>query len=583
MKFIKTVLWSLLLGASAHTECHEKTYNYLDIAKLGYEQYQDIFINGEVVQKATGNHKDCDARYQIINSFLSNYKRPFTMLDIGASQGYYSFRAAFAHPESVFVMLEGNNKSYPLSGSQLLDLCKANTSLNNIVLLNKELTIQDAKRLSECEHFDVVLALNIIHWFKSSWKQIADIILNMGSHIIVETPPQEPTVVSAENNALRREIEEYLLNKNAQAIGQVPRHTSETMATLYLLSSHKDFLERKTWITPLLTEKTHVIEADFNQKKLHKKVNYPTDAYQTNDWVPGINLITFKMYHGAYPTADTLKTLLSGIRDQSHNDWMINNMILQGNKLQLIDFNDPTHNPGGPGGGNNASIQVIFDNHAQLMDITDPVKVEHYFWNYLIRLPIKYRARNRFVKQLIKKDDLVFDVGSAEGINTQLYVSHHAKVISVESDINKLDVLHKSFDYNDQIVIIGKRLIDQGKHSENEVTLQELIDLYGTPQYCALNVENSESILFQLGSSIKCISFPFEMANIESTDKCVKHLMGLGYQSFNFSCREIPLFMLTDWENAESIMDKIKECAQKDHESNLLRGFVYARMAAVNA
>ena len=51
--------------------------------------------------------------------------------------------------------------------------------------------LTDLQKLSECEHFDVVLALNIIHWFPSEWMKIADAILAMGDNIIIETPPQE--------------------------------------------------------------------------------------------------------------------------------------------------------------------------------------------------------------------------------------------------------------------------------------------------------------------------------------------------------------------------------------------------------
>lgn len=374
---IVCVLWALsstIINPSDRSI--ETKYSYLDIAKLGYEQYQDIFINGEVVQRANYNHNDCSVRYELLNTILSNYNRPFTMLDIGASQGYYSFRAAFSYPDSVFVMIEGNNKHYPLIGSQLLDLCKANSSLNNIIFLNKLLEIEDVRRLSECEHFDVVVALNIIHWFGDSWKNITDCILKMGSIIVIETPPQEPGL-SHGDSLIRDGIEQYLLSKGARILGKVPRHTSNSiMSTIYVVESNKNYLERKTWLTPLLAEKTHMIIIDFNQKKLHKKVDYPANTYLISDWIPGINLVTFKMYSGAFPTADKLKSLLFTVRDEFHNDWLINNMVLQGNKLSLIDFNDPSHKPIDSGVRNISFEGNIFENHLKLMDVSDPAIVE---------------------------------------------------------------------------------------------------------------------------------------------------------------------------------------------------------------
>lgn len=546
---------------------------YLDIARLGYEQYQDIFINGSVVQHATHHHADCDIRYQIIDAFLRNYHRAFTMLDLGASQGYYSFRAASEYPDSVFVMIEGNNKYYPLVGSQLLDLCKANTALHNIIFLNKEIKIEDVRRLSECEHIDVVLALNVIHWFGQSWKDITDIILNMGSYVIVETPPQE-TVVSTESNRLRHAIEEYLMSKGAQVIGHVPRHTSNTVATMYLLSPQKNILERKTWLTPLLKEKTHLIEADFNQKKIHKKVNRTVDTWHTNDWAPGINLLTFKMYQGAYPTAERLKKMISDVRDFTHNDWVMTNMIVQGDKMHLIDFNDPVHNPGGRGGGNFACLQTYFENHLKLMEITDPVEVERFFLSNLVKLPHKYGSPSRFVKSLVDKNDLVFYIGATEWDAIQGHVLHDAKVVMINAGSDCVGGHCRAHAH--QQIMVDKYITSQKEHQETEITMQELTDTYGVPRYCVFTGKQSDQIVQQLQCPIGCVSFPFATHSIESTVNSVRHLASLGYQSFNFSCGQVPLFTVAKWQGPSDVVDCINECAQNDRTEHELSGYVYA-------
>lgn len=391
MKLIKLVLTSFIIIAEYVSV--GTLYTYPDSAQLGYEHYQDTFVNSEVVQRIPGSQRDRAVRYQIIHNFLSQYKRPFTVLDIDAGDGYYSFRAAFEHPESVFVMVQGNNKRNHLGGSQLLDLCKAHTSLHNIVLLNTDLTLQEARRLSECEHFDVVLVLNSMYRFGAAWKEFTDIILNMGSYVIVEMPLQDTRGANIINDARGCEIERYLASKHAQVIGQVPQHTFGAMTTLYLLCPNKKFLKRKLWLMPLLEHKTHMIEADFNQKKLYKRYKDTLKPYQVSDWISGINLVTFKMCHGTYPTADMLKKLLPTVRDTGHNDWLINNMVLQGDALQLIDFKDPEFHPRGP--AQNASNQECFDNHCLLFDITDPSKVEHFFWVHLLKkAPKRHRLRN---------------------------------------------------------------------------------------------------------------------------------------------------------------------------------------------
>jgi hypothetical protein len=276
-------------------------------------------------------------------------------------------------------MIEGNNPAYPKVGSQLLDLCKANTDLNNIILLNKQVLPQDLKRLSECESFDVVLALNIIHWFGMNWKDVTNAILNMGDNIIIETPPQED-IITKEENDFRKTIEEYLLSENARILGEVPRHTSDKMATIYLIEAEKKKLERKQWLTPMASLDHLNISSNYEAKTITKKLQHSSDL-QVNDWHPGINLMTFLMYNGAYPERKQIKAAVTKIIDQAHNDWTVNNMILQGNKVRLIDWDDPSH---GPDGGRRSTPRVL-KAHMCLIGLKDPKKVERYFYKRLIK------------------------------------------------------------------------------------------------------------------------------------------------------------------------------------------------------
>jgi hypothetical protein len=352
--------------------------SFLDITKYGHEQYQDIIINNMVVKKASGNH-DTEIRYKIIREVLNKYRRPFDILDIGASQGYFSFRAAHDY-NCVCVMIEGNNPAYPKVGSQLLDLCKANDSLENIILLNKEVALEDLLKLGECESFSVVLAMNIIHWFGPQWKYVTDAILKLGDNIIIETPPEEDCA-SPEQNILRKSIEEYLIFRKARVLGKVPRHTCENkMANIYLLESEKKTLERKHWLAPQNSD-PYIITSNYEIKTITK---WPPHAERMKvfDWKPGINLITYLMYNGAYPSRREIESWVSEIQDPSHNDWTINNMILQGNRLKLIDWDDPVH---GSSGGRRSAPKVL-KAHLHLVGLRNQGKVDNYFWNRLVRM-----------------------------------------------------------------------------------------------------------------------------------------------------------------------------------------------------
>ncbi|MGA2332490.1 MAG: hypothetical protein ABSG75_12080 [Syntrophales bacterium] len=357
-----------------------KKQSFVDITKYGYEQYQDIVINNVVVKNASGNHYDNETRYNIIQKVLNKYSRPFDILDIGASQGYYSFRAAHDY-DCVCVMIEGDNQEYPMVGKQLLDLCKANDSLENIILLNKHVIPEDLQKLSECEYFDVVLALNIIHWLGSRWKEVTDAILDLGNNIIIETPPQEDSA-SQEANFIRKSIEEYLVFRNAKILGKAPRHTSDgKMSTIYLIESEKTKIERKCWVHRKNVDDHHTIVSSYKLKTIIKKPPRVSDL-QVDDWKPGINLVTFLMYCGAYPSREKIKAAIERIQDNDHNDWTVNNMILQGNKLTLIDWNDQMH---GSDGGRRCSSKVL-KAHLRLVGLREPTKIESYFWNRLTRI-----------------------------------------------------------------------------------------------------------------------------------------------------------------------------------------------------
>jgi hypothetical protein len=67
--------------------------------------------------------------------------------------------------------------------------------------------------------------------------------------------------------------------------------------------------------------------------------------------------------------------------DETHNDWTVHNMILQGNKLSLVDWDDPTH---GLDGGRRSSPRVL-KAHLRLVGLKGPEKIEHYFYNHLIK------------------------------------------------------------------------------------------------------------------------------------------------------------------------------------------------------
>lgn len=313
--------------AQANTS-QEEINHFLSIVRP--DTYQDIVVDGVTIKEGV---KDCQIRYPNIKKILDNYKRPFTVLDIGSSEGYFSLRIATEYPHATCVMIEGDKSLL------LPEICKLNKKLNNVVVLQKFITPQDLKMLGECEHFDLVLAFNVIHQLGDAWQETVDQLLTLGDHILVETPPPGcHTAAHAKNLPL---IEAYLLqNKHGNVIGQVPRygrpgnHTSEQRySNVHLFQMNKNVLLKPTWASP--NTRFYAINSNFQEKTLYKP-----RIDKTIEWKPGINLWTFKHMNGIYPTQDLIQQEIKRLSLYPHGDFVPWNMIVQGNNLELIDWDD---------------------------------------------------------------------------------------------------------------------------------------------------------------------------------------------------------------------------------------------------
>jgi len=283
-------------------------------------------INSNSVDNILESDHHFQSVYTSIKQTLDKFNRPFTLLDIGAHNGQYSFRIARDY-DSVCVMLEDN--------AELLNICLLN-NVENVILLNKNILFDDLKRLSECEQFDVILALDIQNQFPNNWQEILNILKRMGDLIIIKDPDAQKE--------------------------------NRTISTLLLISQEKHSLMRKLWLLPPTNsqDQKHIIHSNYNEKVLEKRILRPINKYllqQTDKngnlvaseaffgsypmrkitpWIPGINLITFKMLCGSYPTASQMIENFKKLSHTQHSDWVPGNIVVQGKKLSLIDFDDPT-------------------------------------------------------------------------------------------------------------------------------------------------------------------------------------------------------------------------------------------------
>ncbi len=326
-------IYLLLLGLMQYNVllCYRTVIN---LPTARQEQYQDIIVNNVVMSKGI---RACDSRYRALQHHVLNlYKRPITVLDIGAAQGYFSFRIAHDYPATC-VMIEGNYNERFHTADQLLELCKLNTHLHSIIFLRKKITPAELEVLGKCEHFDIVLAFNIIHHFGHEWQRAAQAILNLGDNIIIETPSAQDAI--ALNNSYVAPLEKFLLAQNGVTIAQTSRHTDPTAkAKMLWFKQNRNYLQKSYWFahehspanTPFIIESNFVTKMFF-KKKMNKRYI----------WHQGINLFTFKVLGGIFPVQQTIYEKLLQFSGIQHGDLLPWNIIIQGEDLVLIDYDDP--------------------------------------------------------------------------------------------------------------------------------------------------------------------------------------------------------------------------------------------------
>jgi len=287
-------------------------------------QYQDIFKNGSVTKHGI---RECESRYNVIKEYLKKFNRPFTVLDIGANLGYFSFRIAHDFPTAVCVMIEDHYSE------KLLNLCKEN-DLKNIIFLKQKVDVDHLKSLANCEHFDLVLALNVIHHIGTVSTSI-DAIEDLGDAVIIETPHYLDHGACGQENL--EEIYKRVTN-NYSILGSFSRHTSIHNSVLGLLERKKEKLNLKYWDSKKPFNNSAKIEAT-----IHIKEFIDSNKLEKRNWIPGINLRTYQYLNGIYPERTTLINSIEMLEYQNHKDFVPWNLILSGNAVSIIDINDPTH------------------------------------------------------------------------------------------------------------------------------------------------------------------------------------------------------------------------------------------------
>lgn len=253
-------------------------------------------------------------------------------------------------------------------------------------------------------------------------------------------------------------------------------------------------------------------------------------------------------------------------------------------------------------------LRVILD---RLNRPTDQMSSRHG-----LRLKSSERKEMRFYAQFIAPGDLVFDIGANIGKMTDVFLRVGARVVAVEPQESCLKVLRRRYERNARVSVVAKGAAERegtrslwicvnastistmsekwkkgvkesgrfssyrwpNKTSVPVTTLDELIQEYGLPTYCKIDVEGFEyDTLKGLSQPIPVISFEFTYPEyFEQAKACMSYLCSLGQAQFNLSLRESMSLALIDWATQDEIEKEIESLGNR-----LEFGDIYVRYAEV--
>ena len=133
--------------------CFRKAQNHSPRTGETNRKFIFLFFCTYAFSNVAGEHEVRHVQtYACIKDFIGKYKRPITVLELGSQKEAYSFRIAQEFDATCVIM------EHQIT-HQLLETC-LREKYANILLLSAEPKFSYVRRLTECEHFDVVLILN---------------------------------------------------------------------------------------------------------------------------------------------------------------------------------------------------------------------------------------------------------------------------------------------------------------------------------------------------------------------------------------------------------------------------------------
>jgi FkbM family methyltransferase len=231
-----------------------------------------------------------------------------------------------------------------------------------------------------------------------------------------------------------------------------------------------------------------------------------------------------------------------------------------------------------------------------------------YLWK-----PFSRRRLRRFYRQFVRPGSLCFDIGAHLGGRSRAFLDLGARVIALEPQPACAAYLRKRWRGERRFRLIPKAIGAQAGNASMHInrmnptistlspagwrsamaaaaiqrerwedrvavevtTLDRLIEDYGMPDFCKIDVEGYEAqALAGLSRPIPALSFEFISFDAGGAKACLRRLTALGGYRFNWSMRERLRLESPEWvsaSRAEQMIDSLGPA--------VVSGDIYARLS----
>lgn len=226
--------------------------------------------------------------------------------------------------------------------------------------------------------------------------------------------------------------------------------------------------------------------------------------------------------------------------------------------------------------------------------------------------PLKLRRMRRFYRQFMQPGDLCFDIGAHVGNRLWAWTTLGARVVGVEPQPLCMQFLRRWYGRHPQVTLVneavgaetGQQQLFISKRTptvttlskswieavqtipsfaavqwESRVmvkvtTLDKLIECYGEPVFCKIDVEGYElEVLRGLSQPLRALSFEYIPATHAMTLGCLERLRQLGDYEFNWSVGEQHRWQMPQWVESKTAVAFVKQLPPHARS-----GDIYARI-----